>query len=126
EFLPEELDRFSAGLVRAHHFGTGEPFPAAIVRAAMAIRVNTAMSGRVGCSTDLVYAYLGLLSMNVTPIVRRTGSIGCADIGLMGQIGAVIAGVGEAVYQGRRMEAPEALAAAGLHPLAMAPKDSLA
>ena len=68
------------------------------MRTAMAIRVNTAMSGKVGCSTELVEAYLGLLAANVTPIVRRTGSIGCADIGLMGQIGAVIAGVGEAVH----------------------------
>jgi len=126
EFLPEELDRFSAGLVRAHHFGTGDPFPQEVVRTAMAIRVNTAMSGKVGCSTELVDAYLGLLAANVTPIVRRTGSIGCADIGLMGQIGAVIAGVGEAMHGGRRMTAPDALAAAGLKPLKMAPKDSLA
>ncbi|MCC6737228.1 MAG: aromatic amino acid lyase [Bauldia sp.] len=126
EFRPEELDRFSAGLVRAHHFGTGEPFSADVVRMAMAMRVNTAMSGMVGCSTELVDAYLGLLRENVTPIVRRTGSIGCADIGLMGQIGAVIAGVGEAIHGGRRMTAEGALSAAGLRPLAMAPKDSLA
>jgi histidine ammonia-lyase len=126
EFTPEELDRFNAGLVRAHHFGTGEPFPADVVRNAMAIRVNTAMSGRVGCTTELVEAYVRLINADVVPVVRRTGSIGCADIGLMGQIGAVIAGVGEAVYEGRRIAAPAALAAAGLHPLKMEPKDSLA
>ncbi|WP_181702062.1 aromatic amino acid lyase [Chthonobacter albigriseus] len=123
---PDELDAFNAGLVRAHHFGTGEPFPADVVRNAMAIRVNTALSGRVGCTTELVNAYVRLLAAGVVPVVRRTGSIGCADIGLMGQIGAVLTGVGEAVHVGRRMPATLALASAGLEPIRMAPKDSLA
>lgn len=123
---PEELETFNLGLVRAHHFGTGVPFPNSVVRMAMAIRVNTALTGRVGCTTDLVDAFLALLAADVVPVVRRTGSIGCADIGLMGQIGAVLTGVGEAVYQGRRLPAETALAEAGLTPTRMAPRDSLA
>lgn len=123
---PEELDAFNLGLVRAHHFGTGEPFPISVVRNAMALRVNTALTGYVGCSTDLVEAYLSLLAADVIPVVRRTGSIGCADIGLMGQIGAVLTGVGEAHYKGRRLPAAQAFEEAGLKPFRMAPRDSLA
>lgn len=126
EWSPEELETFNLGLVRAHHFGTGAPFPNSVVRNAMAIRVNTALTGRVGCSRGLVEAYLDLLAKDVVPVVRRTGSIGTADIGLMGQIGAVLTGVGEAVYQNRRMSAEAALAEAGLKPCAMPPRDSLA
>jgi histidine ammonia-lyase len=122
----EQLDAFNAGLVRAHHFGTGPPFPLSTVRNALAIRINTALTGRVGCSTALVDAYMRLLERDVVPVVRRTGSIGCADIGLMGQIGAMLTGVGEAVHDGRRMPAAEALAAAGLAPVILAPRDSLA
>ncbi|MCJ9760238.1 aromatic amino acid ammonia-lyase, partial [Agrobacterium sp. SHOUNA12C] len=105
EWSPEDLDTFNLGLVRAHHFGTGAPFSMSVVRNAMAIRVNTALTGQVGCSPGLIDAYLQLLHTDVIPVVRRTGSIGCADIGLMGQIGAVLTGVGEAVYRGRRMQA---------------------
>ncbi|WP_442855812.1 aromatic amino acid lyase [Devosia sp. A16] len=126
EWSPEDLEMFNLGLVRAHHFGTGAPFPSSVVRSAMAIRVNTALTGRVGCSRGLVEAYLALLDRDVVPVVRRTGSIGTADIGLMGQIGAVLTGVGEAVYQNRRMSAEAALAEAGLKPCRMAPRDSLA
>lgn len=126
EWSPEEIETFNLGLVRAHHFGTGAPFPSSVVRSAMAIRVNTALTGRVGCSRGLVDAYLALLDKDVVPVVRRTGSIGTADIGLMGQIGAVLTGVGEAVYQNRRMSAEAALAEAGLSPCRMAPRDSLA
>ena len=126
QWSADELETFNLGLVRAHHFGTGTPFPSSVVRNAMAIRVNTALSGRVGCTPDLVNAYLALLAADVVPVVRRTGSIGCADIGLMGQIGAVLTGVGEAVYQNRRLSADKALADAGLKPAKMAPRDSLA
>lgn len=126
EWTPEQLEAFNLGLVRAHHFGTGAPFPNSVVRNAMAIRVNTALTGRVGCTRGLVEAYLALLGKDVVPVVRRTGSIGTADIGLMGQIGAVLTGVGEAVYQNRRMSAEAALAEAGLAPCRMAPRDSLA
>jgi len=126
EWSADELDAFNLGLVRAHHFGTGAPFPTSVVRNAIAIRINTALTGYVGCSTDLVQAYLALLAAGVIPVVRRTGSIGCADIGLMGQIAAVLTGAGEAIYQGRRMSAADAFAASGLQPMRMAPRDSLA
>ena len=126
EWTPDQLDEFNLGLVRAHHFGTGDAFSSEIVRTAMAIRVNMALTGRVGCTTDLVDAYLALLSADVVPVVRRTGSIGCADIGLMGQIGAVLTGAGEAMFAGKRQPAGDALSAAGLKAFRLAPRDSLA
>lgn len=126
EWTPDQLNDFNMGLVRAHHFGTGEAFSAETVRAAIAIRVNMALTGRVGCTTDLVEAFLALLGADVVPVVRRTGSIGCADIGLMGQIGAVLTGSGEALFNGQRQPAAMALAAAGIAPFRLAPRDSLA
>ncbi|MFP3543085.1 aromatic amino acid lyase [Rhizobium sp. SIMBA_035] len=126
EWSNDELEAFNLGLVRAHHFGTGTPFSCAVVRNAMAIRINTALTGQVGCTAELIEAYMRLLDADLIPLVRRTGSIGCADIGLMGQIGAVLTGVGEAVYRGKRMQAAEAFQAAGLEPVRMAPRDSLA
>jgi histidine ammonia-lyase len=122
----EELEEFNLGLVRAHHFGTGAAFPPSIVRKAIAIRINTILTGQVGCSPALVEAYLDLLKTDVIPVVRRTGSIGCADIGLMGQIGAVLTGAGEAIFKGQRMAASQALDLAGLSPHRMAPRDALA
>ena len=117
EWSNDELEAFNLGLVRAHHFGTGTPFSCAVVRNAMAIRINTALTGQVGCTPELIEAYMRLLDADLVPLVRRTGSIGCADIGLMGQIGAVLTGVGEAVYRGKRMQAAEAFQAAGLEPI---------
>lgn len=125
-FGVNDLIRFNRGLVLAHHFAIGDPLSPAIVRSAMTIRINTALSGRVGCTTELVEALVALLNGGVVPMVRSVGSIGCADIGLMGQIGAVLTGHGEAYYQGKLLPAAEALSAAGLQPMTMAPRDSLA
>lgn len=122
----EDLEAFSTGLVRAHHFGTGSAFPLEVVRNALAIRINMALTGRVGCTPELVKTFQRLLDADVIPVVRKTGSIGCADIGLMGQIGAVLTGVGEAYHAGQRLPAAEAMARAGLRPFKLAPRDSLA
>lgn len=122
----DESIRFNAALPKAHHFGVGDPLPSSTVRIAMAIRINAALTGRVGCSTRFVQALADLLNAHVTPVVRRVGSLGCGDIGLMAQIGCALMGQGEVDYKGRRMAASEALAAAGLAPFELGPKDSLA
>ncbi|WP_307231239.1 aromatic amino acid lyase [Pararhizobium capsulatum] len=121
-----DLDQFNASLVKAHHFGTGPLFSSSVVRKAMAIRVNTALGGHTGCSVELVNAFLALLEHDVVPAVHRHGSIGCADIGLMGQVASVLTGVGKAFYGGELLDASEALIRAGITPFGMQPRDALA
>ncbi|WP_414473151.1 aromatic amino acid ammonia-lyase [Microvirga sp. M2] len=122
----DDCIRFNADLPKAHHFGIGDPLPSSAVRIAMAIRINAALTGRVGCSSRFVRAMADLLNANVTPVVRRVGSLGCADIGLMAQVGCALMGLGEVDYEGRRMAASDALTTAGLVPIELGPKDSLA
>ncbi|WP_011581946.1 MULTISPECIES: aromatic amino acid ammonia-lyase [Chelativorans] len=121
-----DQDLFNFSLVHAHSFGTGETFSPAVIRSAMAIRINMALNGHVGVSGELVDIYLAMMRADLVPVVRRTGSIGCADIGLMGQIGAVLTGAGEVYARGHRMPAELALSQAGIVPMIFAPRDSLA
>ena len=122
----DDLTEFNTALVKAHHFGTGPLFSQAIVRKAIAIRINTALGGHTGCSVDLVKAFLALLERGVVPAVHRHGSIGCADIGLMGQVASVLTGTGEAFFDDDLLPADEALRRAGLAPFQMLPRDALA
>jgi histidine ammonia-lyase len=126
DWSDDELGQFNLGLVHAHHFGTGAPFPIPTVRKAIAIRINTALTGYSGCSPQLVEAFATLLDRDVIPVVRRTGSIGCADIGLMGQIGSVLTGVGEVYYRGLRRRTADVFAELGMVPIKLAPRDALA
>ncbi len=122
----DDIEAFSAALVRAHNFGTGPFFSAPTVRKALAIRINTALTGHSGCSPQLILAFADLFRCGIIPAVRRHGSIGCADIGLMGQIAAALTGSGEAFYNGMLLPAGEALRQAGLQPLRLRPRDALA
>jgi histidine ammonia-lyase len=125
-FGDSELADFNDGLIRAHSFGVGEPLPESVVRMAIVIRANTALVGATGCTPDLIMALLSLLERDCVPLVRHQGSVGCADIGLMGQIGAVLTGEGEVMAAGQAVPALEGLARAGLTPMRMRPRDSLA
>lgn len=122
---PDRAAGFNAGLVRAHAFSVGAPLPVAVVRMAMAVRVNVVLAGHTGATADFVRTYLGWLDHRLTPVVRSIGSLGCGDIGMMGQIGAAIGGDGEAYFRGERLPARTAIAAAGLAPFAFGPKDGL-
>lgn len=121
-----DQNQFNMGLVHAHSFGIGDAFAPGIIRSAMAIRANVMLSGQVGVTGELVGMYLAMIAADIVPVVRRVGSIGCGDIGLMGQIGAALTGAGEVHAQGRRISSAAALAQAGITPMIFAPRDSLA
>ncbi len=58
-----------------------------------------------------------MLNRRVTPVVQSRGSLGEADLAAMANVLGTMGGAGDAYYQGRRMSAAAALAAAGLKPL---------
>ena len=59
-------------------------------------------------------------------MIPGRGSIGGGDLGLCAHLGAAVIGEGEVFVEGRRRPAAEALAAAGLKPAVLGPKDGLA
>jgi len=72
-------------------------------------------------------AYLKLLEPMSFPVVRRTGSIRCADIGLMGQIGGGSwTGSERPFTRAGGCRRRDALPPPGIQPTKMAPRDSLA
>ena len=122
---PLEIESYNRRLMNSHHLGIGDPQDERIVRAAIALRLNTAMGGVAGASPALLCSLRDLLNAGITPLVREYGSIGCADVGLMAQIGSVLMGGGEVIRAGRVGNAAEALAAAGLTAIMPGPKDAM-
>ena len=87
------------------------------VRAMMAVRANTIVGDAP--SPQLMAMLIALLNARITPVVRSAaGTVGEADLALMGNVAATMVGRGEAYLGGVRMPAAEALAKAGLTPLA--------
>ncbi|MHB1133923.1 MAG: histidine ammonia-lyase [Chloroflexota bacterium] len=124
---PDELRQLQVNLVRSHSAGVGEPLPAEAVRASMLLRANALAKGHSGITEATLDTLLSLLNADVLPVVPAQGSVGSSgDLAPSAHIALALIGEGEATYQGRRLPAREALAAAGLRPATLSPKEGLA
>ncbi len=88
----------------------------ALVRAIMTIRANT-MSYEAA-SPALTRSLTQLINHRITPVVQSRGTVGEADISILSNIAGAMVGAGEVYSAGIRMPAAQALAEAGLEPLA--------
>ena len=123
---PTGDDDASLRTLRARAACVGDPLPRAVVRAAMAARLNGFCIGTSGVGTEAAETLAAMLNAGVHPVVPRYGSIGAADLCLMAHIGLVVGGEGEAELAGERLPGSDALAAAGIRPAVLRLKDGLA
>jgi len=107
-----QLAAFGGGTLRGY---PPEVTEEEIVRAMMVVRANGMTHNAP--SPQLAQMLLDLLNKRITPVVQSRGTLGEADLAQLNDVGATMVGVGEAYYQGKRMPAAQALAAAGLKPL---------
>ncbi|WP_241068531.1 HAL/PAL/TAL family ammonia-lyase [Achromobacter insuavis] len=116
---------FNHRMLLSHTVAYGEPAKPETVRAAMLIRLNTALFGGTGMSPPLVRQYVDFLNKGLTPVVLGQGSVGQADITILPQIGLAMMGEGMIEVDGKAMPAADAMRQAGLAPVKPYAKDSL-
>src|SRR5690606_18218765 len=109
----QQLRAFQAGPRRGYG---PELHEEALVRAIMTIRANT-MSYEAA-SPALTRRLTELINHRITPVVQSRGTLGESDISILSNIAGAMVGVGEVYRAGTRMPAAQALAEAGLAPLA--------
>ena len=125
----DALGALQINLLRSHAAGVGEPLPARAVRAAMALRANVLAKGFSGIRRATLERLMDLLNHRVHPRVPSRGSVGASgDLAPLAHLSLVLIGEGEAwvgddpsLLRGR-----DALAAAGLVPVVLGPKEGLA
>ncbi len=121
-----KLRQLQLNLIRSHAAGVGEPFPAEVVRAMLALRLNAFAKGFSGVSPGLVDAMAALLNAGVHPVVPSQGSVGSSgDLAPLAHIGLALIGEGEAEFRGATMEGGAALQAAGLKPYTLCEKEGI-
>ncbi|MDN5747928.1 MAG: histidine ammonia-lyase [Pseudonocardia sp.] len=120
-----ELQR---GLVRSHAAGSGPEVEREVVRALMLLRLSTLATGRTGVRLETARAYAEMLTAGITPVVPEHGSLGCSgDLAPLAH--CALAAMGEGQVRdpdGVLRPAAQALAAAGIAPVALAEKEGLA
>ena len=111
----------------SHAAGVGETIPVSITRLMMALKLGSLGQGASGVTAGTIDCIGAMLDRGVTPIVPAQGSVGASgDLAPLAHMAAAMIGVGEAFLDDRIMPAAEALAAVGLEPLALQPKEGLA
>ena len=122
--LHEELQR---NLIITHAVCVGEPLAQDIVRAMLAIRINTLMRGHSGIRVETLQALADMLNAGVIPVVPKMGSVGASgDLAPLSHLALVLLGGGEAFFDGQRMPGAEALQRAGLERVRLSYKEGLA
>ncbi|MGE0040463.1 MAG: histidine ammonia-lyase [Vicinamibacterales bacterium] len=122
-----DLAALQVNLVRSHAAGVDAPLPVRAVRAAMALRANVLAKGYSGIRVETLEALLALLNHGVHPLVPSRGSVGASgDLAPLAHIALVLIGEGETWDGHERRPGAAALAAAGLAPVTLGPKEGLA
>ncbi len=117
---------FNRNILRSHSVGYGAHLPKETARLAMAVRLNTLLTGRSGAQPYVAELYRDFLNKGITPVIPTRGSIGDADITLASHVGSVMMGEWRAEVDGKVVSGAEALRMKGIRPLVPEGKDGLA
>ncbi len=123
---PDRLAELQVNLVRSHAAGVGALLPEPAVRAMMLLRANVIAKGYSGARADLVDLLAGMLNAGLYPPVPEQGSVGASgDLAPLAHLALSLIGEGD-LFRGEACgPAREMLAAAGLSPVALGPKEGL-
>jgi histidine ammonia-lyase len=122
-----DLGELQRNIVLSHAAGVGPATPVETTRLTMALKLASLAEGASGVRLETLRFIEAMLQRGLTPIVPAQGSVGASgDLAPLAHMAATMIGIGEARFGDRVLPAAEALAAAGLKPIALAPKEGLA
>src|SRR5712691_940757 len=122
----DQIRTLQINLVRSHACGVGAPLSRAETRALMLLRANTLAKGLSGVRPELVDTLCAMLNHGVHPVIPSQGSVGASgDLAPLAHLAQVMIGEGEAEFQSARLTGSEALARAGIAPLALEAKEGI-
>ena len=125
EFDQDFFETYNRNLINSHSLGIRPYCSVEEVRAMMCIRLNTALCGCTGISTEILTMYKEFLNRGIHPRVLQRGSIGEGDISTLSLIGQTMIGSGEVEYKGEIVSSTQAMSAEGIPPASLGPKDGL-
>lgn len=115
----DDIARFQRNLIHSHSASTGEVMPVEVVRAMMAIRVNTFARNHSGIRVEVVDRLIAMLNADITPVIAAKGSVGASgDLAPLAIMAGALLGLEQSkvTVKGVVMDARSAFSQAGLAP----------
>jgi histidine ammonia-lyase len=123
---PAQNRQLQLNLIRSHSVGVGEPLSEEETRAMMLLRANSLAKGYSGVRAEVIDLLCEMLNRGVHPVVPSQGSVGASgDLAPLAHLALAMIGEGEAIFDGTRIGAGEALRRAGLKPLVPEAKEAI-
>lgn len=127
KIAPKDVATLQRNLILSHCCGVGDPLDTDTTRLMMVLKLLSLGRGASGVVMSTVEIIEEMLARGVTPVIPGQGSVGASgDLAPLAHMAAAMIGEGEAVFEGIRMSAAEALAKAGITPIVLGPKEGLA
>lgn len=124
---PEQTAILQRNLILSHCCGVGPATPLPIVRLMMALKILSLGRGASGVRRLVIDQLEAMLARGIYPYVPQQGSVGASgDLAPLAHMTAVMLGEAPAYVNGSLVPGVEALAAAGLKPIELGPKEGLA
>lgn len=115
----QDIARFQRNLIHSHSASTGELMPNEVVRAMMAIRVNTFARNHSGIRVEVVDRLIAMLNKGITPLIAAKGSVGASgDLAPLAIMSGALLGLEQSKveFQGAVVGAGSAFEQIGLPP----------
>ena len=124
---PDALESLQRNIVLSHAAGVGAPMPVPVARLMMALKLASLAQGVSGIRPATLAMLETMLARDLVPVVPCQGSVGASgDLAPLAHMVAAMMGVGAIATAGETRPAADALAAAGLAPVVLGPKEGLA
>ena len=123
----EDLEQLQLNIVLSHAAGTGALLDDETVRLVLALKVYSLAAGHSGVRPELIELLCALYRHAIYPCIPAKGSVGASgDLAPLAHLSLALLGIGNVRVEHKEIPAAEALAAHGLKPLTLAPKEGLA
>jgi histidine ammonia-lyase len=122
-----DLARLQENLLRSHAVGVGPPVPRERTRRMLRLKAHALGLGVSGVSPAVVERLLTMDARGLVPVVPEQGSLGASgDLAPLAHLALPLLGEGQLWTDAGPAPAADVLAAHGLAPIALGPKDGLA
>ncbi len=122
-----DLLQLQRNLILSHSVGTGPLLDDALVRLALVLKIGSLARGHSGVRPLIVETLLKLYNAGILPCIPAQGSVGASgDLAPLAHMTLALLGEGQVRVKGKLKPAAEALAAAHIDPVVLAPKEGLA
>src|SRR5687768_6096021 len=114
-------------ILQSHSVGVGDPIPVEVARLMLITKVHALSQGYSGVQLTTIERILWHIENDVIPVVPEKGSVGASgDLAPLAHLFLPLIGLGDVVYQGKRIRSIEVLSKFDLSPLQLGPIEGLA